>query len=208
MKTFFKGIFWILFFGAVITIIGRVFFFNIAKTNSYAMVPNLLPGDTFLVLTIGSLGPGDAALCRDPENPGSMIVSRIMGVPGSTFAIRNNNPLVNGRVLHHQVEGEVMYEDNTGGEQTEFYIALATEKLAGTVFTVGFMDRAGDKNFDEYEVEEGFFLVGDNRNRTRDSRHFGEVAIEDCVGMPFLVIWPGPDSGDFQFMWRFLDWIH
>jgi hypothetical protein len=70
------------------------------------------------------------------------------------------------------------------------------------------MDRAGDKDFSEFEVESGFFIVSDNRNMARDSRHFGEVPIEDCIGTPFIVIWPGPDSGDFKFKNRLLEWIH
>jgi signal peptidase I len=208
VKTLLKGLFWILVLLVLLAVLGRIFLFEVAKTDSDGMVPNLIPGDMFLLWTAGSLGPGDAALCRDPEDPSTLVVSRILGVPGSNISIHKNNPNINDEIVHHQFHGSVMYEDHTAGEETEFLVSLAEEKVAGALFTVAFMERAGDKNFDRYEVEEGFFLLSDNRNRARDSRHFGEVAVEDCIGMPFIIIWPGPDSGDFLFKNRVLEWIH
>jgi signal peptidase I len=203
-----KNIFGFIVFLVLLAVIGRIFFFEIAKTNSYSMVPNLVPGDLFVAYTRATLGPGDLALCRDPENPNTMIVSRIMGVPGSTISIQNNSPYINGKQIQHQFHGTVIYEDNIAGEHSEFLVSIGEEKIGGTVFSIALMERSGDKNFDHYAVEEGFFLVGDNRNRSRDSRHFGEVPIKDCIGMPFLILWPGPDSGDFLFKNRILEWLH
>lgn len=206
MLTFIKGIFWIVVFLALVLIIGRIFFFEIARTDSYSMVPNILAGDTFLVLTRGKLGPGEIAMCKDPENPEMMVLGRIMGVPGSTFAIAKNQLSLNGSAIQKQYDGpELLYEDNTGGEHAEFIIRTAVEKVAGHVYNLALMSRAGPQNFDKVEVEKGFFLLSDNRNRSRDSRDFGEIPIKDCVGTPFLIAWPGPDSGDFKFKNRFLD---
>jgi signal peptidase I len=208
VKTLLKLLFWTVVVLVLLAVLGRIFIFNVARTHSYAMVPNLVPGDLFLVYTRATLGPGDMALCRDPEHPGAVIVSRILGVPGSTISIRNNNPTINGQEIQHQFDGNVIYEDNTAGEHSEFLITVGEEKVAGTLFSIALMERAGDKDFQHYAVEEGFFLVGDNRNRSRDSRHFGEVTIADCIGMPFLILWPGPDSGDFLFKNRILEWLH
>ncbi len=208
MLTVIKGLFWLVVFLALILIIGRIFFFEIARTDSYNMVPNLLAGDTFLVATRGTLGPGEIAMCKDPENPGMMVLGRIMGVPGSTFSMHDNQISVNGAAIQKQYDGpELLYEDNTGGENAEFIISSAEEKVAGHVYNVAIMSRAGPKSFAKTEVETGFFLLGDNRNRSRDSRDFGEIPIEDCVGSPFLIVWPGPDSGDFKFKNRFLDLV-
>jgi signal peptidase I len=203
-----KGLFGLLVFLAVLLVIGRIFFFQIAQTKSYSMVPNLMSGDTFLVFTLGRLGPGESAMCKDPENPGMMIVSRILGVPGSTFEIRNNDLYLNDRRIDRQFSNpDLLYQDNTGDEQAEFIVSVPTEKVAGHVYNIALTDRAGDRNFDKIDVETGFFLAGDNRNRSRDSREFGEIPINDCVGTPFMIVWPGPDSGDFKFKNRFLNWI-
>lgn len=204
-----KSLFWLIIFAVVLGILGRIFLFEIAQINTYDMVPNIMPGDTFLVLTRGKLGPGEVAMCKDPDNPDLMIVARIMGVPGSTFAMENNQLIINGKHIDHSFDGpNLLYEDNTGGEHTEQFISVALEKVAGRVYHVAIMNRAGDNSFDETEVESGFFLVGDNRNRSRDSRNFGEIPINDCIGSPFLIVWPGSDSGDFRFKLRFFEWIH
>lgn len=208
MLTLLKGIFWIVVLLALILIIGRIFFFEIARTDSYSMVPNISAGDTFLVFTRGKLGPGEIAMCKDPENPGMMVLGRIMGVPGSTFAIYQNQLNINGAEIQKQYDGpELLYVDNTGGEHAEFIVKSAIEKVAGHVYNVALMSRAGPQSFDKTEVEKGFFLLGDNRNRARDSRDFGEIPIADCVGTPFLIAWPGPDSGDFKFKNRFLNLV-
>ena len=209
MATFFKGLFWIVVFAVLLAVIGRIFFFEIAQTGSASMIPNIVPGDVFLVFTPGKLGPGESAVCKDPENPGQMVVGRILGVPGSTFAMTNNLLYINREKINHQFDlPPIMYEEFAGDEVFEYTVDVASEKVAGHVYNVALMDRAGDKDFRTTEVETGFFIVGDNRNKARDSRHFGEIPIGDCIGTPFIVVWPGPDSGDFKFKNRFMQWIH
>ena len=203
-----KGLFWLVVFTIFLAILGRIFLFEIAQTNTYAMVPNIMPGDTVLVLTRGKLGPGEVAMCKDPENPGQMVIGRIMGIPGSTFEMENNMLNLNGKRIDYTVEGpKLLYEENIDGEHIELQFSTGLEKVSGRVYNTALMNRAGNQSFAKTEIESGFFLIGDNRNRARDSREYGEVPIEDCIGSPFLVIWPGPDSGDFRFRLRFLQWI-
>ncbi len=38
--------------------------------------------------------------------------------------------------------------------------------------------------------EDSYFVIGDNRDDSKDSRSFGEIKKEDIIGSPFLVIWP------------------
>lgn len=207
MKAFLKSVFGFLLFLAVLAVLGRTFFFQLARTESYSMVPNLVAGDTFLVLTRGLLGPGEVAVCQDPENPDKMVVGRIIGVPGSTVAINANRIIVNGAMQNYPSSDILIYEDNTSGEQLEFSVSVVEELVGGHFYPVAFMERAGDRDLPTYTVGEGFFLLGDNRNRARDSRHFGEVPIESCLGKAFMVIWPGPDSGDLTKTSRILKWI-
>ncbi len=207
MKEVVKNILKILVFLVLLAVVGRIFFFNLAQTNSYSMIPTLVPGDTFLVLTRWSLGPGDIAVCRNPENPRTMVVSRIMGVPGSTFGIAGNRPIINGRMLDHHFTNRIVYEDNTSGEHLEFLVDVGHEYVGGRDFQIALMERAGDRDFRVREVETGFFLVGDNRNRARDSRHFGEVPVSSCIGKAVLVMWPGEDSGDLEQKNRIFQWL-
>jgi signal peptidase I len=208
MKLLLKGVFWLIFFAVIIAVIGRVFFFKVGKTDSYAMVPGLIAGDVFLVMTVGKMGLGDVAVCHNPEDPSSMIVGRILGVPGTDLVETKNVFKVNGEeISHDSVPGTVLYVDNTSGENLEYVATLAPEFLGGHAYEVALMDRGGQKNFPLTEVTDGFFLVGDNRNLARDSRNYGEVPIESCIGEAMIVLWPGPDSGEFLRHERVLSWI-
>ncbi len=188
--------------------IGRLFFFEVVRIDSYSMVPNLLAGDYFLVYTRGDLDPGEVAVCRHPEDPETMVALRILGIPGSTFQMRHNHPILNGDMVQHQVDDPLAYVDNSSEEPMEYIVDMAQEYVGGHRYVVALMDRARDKSFRKIEVEYGFFLVGDNRNMSHDSRHFGEVEPEECIGTAFLVAWPGPDSGDFKRRERILEWVH
>jgi signal peptidase I len=207
MKESSKTVLGLLFILTIIAILARIFLFNLAKTASYSMIPNIVPGDLFLVATRTKLGPGDIAVCHDPEIPKAMIVGRIVGVPGSTLRIANNDIFINGDHLQHQVEGQIFYEDNTGGEQLEYAAWKKKEFIGGHLFYIANMDRGRDRNLKKYKVRSGFYLLGDNRNVSRDSRHLGEIPIDSCIGSAVMILWPGPDSGDFKMKKRFLLWL-
>ena len=72
------------------------------------------------------------------------------------------------------------------------------EFIGGKHYEVALMEGGGGKEMAVKEVTEGFFVIGDNRNRARDSRHFGEIPIRDCMGKAVLIIQPGEDSGDIK----------
>ena len=207
MIKFLKGLFGVIVFFVLIAVIGKIFIFDIARTDSYSMIPNLIPGDTFLVYTRATLDPGDIAVCRNPADPKNMLVLRVLAVPGSEISMKNNNLYIDGNKVDQRIFESLVYEDNTSGEHIEYLVNIVGEYVGGLNYRVALMDRAGDKHFAREEVEDGLFLIGDNRNRARDSRHFGEVAIEDCVGKAFLIVWPGENSGDLEQKHRFLEWL-
>ena len=160
-----------------------------------------------MVYTRGEIKPGEIAVCTNPTDAKTMIVARVMGVPGSTFEIRNNTVIASGKRKDLEQLDDLVYEDRTSGERFEYTVRVARERFGGHRYRVGHMKRAGRKNFDAHEVRDGFFLVGDNRNRARDSRTFGEVPIESCIGKALLVIWPGEDNGDLKRSDRFFEWL-
>jgi len=67
---------------AVVAVVGRIFFFELGKTQSYSMVPTLVAGDIFIVSTVSLLGQGDIAVCANPDDPSELVALRILGIPG------------------------------------------------------------------------------------------------------------------------------
>ncbi len=196
-------------FFTVVAVIGRIFFFEIVRTDSYSMIPTLVPGDTILVYRKTAMGPGDIAVCRNPQDPTTLVVGRVLGIPGSTFAMKNNRVVINGEIEEHPMKvGDIIYTDSTSGENMDFLVSLAKESIGGHAFKVAMMDRAGDKSFSNREIDYGFFLIGDNRNRAHDSRHYGEVAIDECIGKAVIILWPGEDCGELRRNKRLFQWLY
>lgn len=192
---------------AVLAVLAKLFLFDIVRTDSYSMVPTLFAGDTFLVAKRVSLGLGDIAVCRNPEDPSRMVVLRVLAVPGSSFHMKRNHVYVQGEKKHLDDLRSEIYVDDTSGEGLQYLVTTATEMVGGSLHRIAMMDRGRDKSFRKVNVSQGLFLVGDNRNMSWDSRHFGEVMITECIGEAFLVVWPGEDSGDFSRMSRLMSWL-
>jgi signal peptidase I len=184
---------------ALVAIVGRLFFFELAKTQSYSMVPTLVAGDVFIVWTPGLIGQGDIALCANPESPSEMIALRVVGLPGDRISFYRNHLMVNGQMVQHSIIDPIIYVDNTSGEHLEYAVNVAEEYLGGKLFHVAMMDRAGGKETGTFVVpNDHFFVAGDNRNLARDSRNFGGVPIGSCIGKATFLLWPGADSGDLH----------
>jgi type IV secretory pathway protease TraF len=57
------------------------------------------------------------------------------------------------------------------------------------------------------EVEEGLFLLGDNRNLARDSRDYGTVDPEECLGRAIFLFEPAQNNGGLGYEQRRFKWI-
>ena len=193
---------------AIFAVLGRIFLFDIGKTENYSMIPNIIPGDIFIFRTVGLLGTGDVAVCRNPEDPSSLVVGRIIGVPGDTVSIRNNHITKNGHVVHHNFTEPIMYFDTTTEEVMKYVVRTADEKVGGVLLKAAFMDTSRGANFREVTVpQESFFLLGDNRNMAYDSRNFGMVPITDCLGEAVFILWAAETNGDLTQSARSFSWI-
>ena len=205
---FLKGLFIFVVIVVLAAVIARIFFIELVQTNHYSMVPSLVAGDLFIVKTVGKLGLGDVAVCTNPEDEANMVVLRIMGVPGMTVAGWRNHIKLDDEVIQHEIVDPIFYEDNTSGEELQYAVLIGQEYVGGQLYEVALMDSSGRKDFREATVpNDSFFLIGDNRNMARDSRNFGTVPIDSCIGEAVFLLWPGEDSGDLLFWDRFLSWI-
>lgn len=203
-----KGLFVFIVVVVLAAVIARIFFIELVQTNSYSMVPTLVAGDLFVVRTVGKLGLGDVAVCKNPEDESNMVVLRILGLPGQTVAGWRNHLKIDDEVVQHEIVEPIFYEDNTSGERLKYAVRVGQEYVGGQLYEVALMDKGSRKDFREQTVpSDSFFVVGDNRNMARDSRHFGPVAIDSCIGEAVFLLWPGEDSGDLRFADRLIEWI-
>jgi signal peptidase I len=128
---------------------------------------------------------GDIVVLSSPAD-GKRLVKRVVGLPGDTIAMDHNRLIVNGDpVVYSPLDPSLVTEfevDDTGR-------VLAAEELDGESHAMMITPSARTlRSFGPIEVPDGeFFLMGDNRDESFDSRHFGLVDREQIYGRALAV---------------------
>ena len=168
-----------------------------------SMNPTILEGDLIYVdklaydlrvpLTMHRLArwsepqTGDIVICLSPED-GTRLVKRVVGTPGDTLEMRSNVLLLNGRRVSYS-EAAATYRTQLPAPLAARGV-LAMEDLAGTVHPVVSLPGVPAlRNFGPVTVPDGhYFLMGDNRDLSRDSRFFGLVPRKSILGKARAVV--------------------
>ena len=121
---------------------------------------------------------GDIVVLRSPED-GKRLVKRVVALPGDVVEWRHGRLYLNGEAARYlELPGEVAAEI---GHDLRTTFLFATEKVADRAHLV--MMGSPTKPFGPYRVPEGhFFVMGDNRSNSRDSRVFFAVHRSAILG--------------------------
>ena len=150
------------------------------RIPSPSMVPTLDPGDRVLVARflyhLTSPARGDIVVFRYPLDTRVVFIKRLIGLPGDTVALRDGQVYVNG------VRRNEPYVFKMNGRTTPTNPAPA---IAGSTLSEPWsLNRP-------YRVPAGtYFMMGDNRLNSDDSRVWGPVPARDLIGKAFAVYWP------------------
>ena len=193
----------------------RSFLFEPFKIPSGSMIPTLLVGDLILVnkfhygvrlpvinkKIVANHDPqrGDVMVFRYPEDPSVDYIKRVVGVPGDEVSYRNQQLFVNGTLAETQPRPDFFNEDSLRFEKE--YV----EKLGDVEHRI-LVDRQRQSYItvpDNFPLKENcrysaegvtckvpaghYFMMGDNRDNSRDSRFWGFVPDENIVGKAFFV---------------------
>lgn len=142
------------------------------KIKGASMHPNFPDGEYLLTDKVtyrfGEPKRGDVIVFKAPTNEGEEFIKRIIGLPGEKVSIKNSRIYINGTPLE------------------ESY-------LAGNVITSGGSFLAEGATV---SVEEGeYFVLGDNRPHSSDSRAWGLVEKGKMTGRAWLIYWPPNSAG-------------
>jgi signal peptidase I len=169
---------------------------NIVPTGS--MNPTILEGDRIFVnkLAYGLRVPftdvevahwssprrGEVVVFRSPAD-GERLVKRVVGVPGDTVRLANNVLLINGTPASYTLLPGIALAATLPGTQLPH--TFASESMpGGTMHIVMATPRLpAMRNFGPVTIPAGeYFMLGDNRDNSADSRYFGFVSEHAIVG--------------------------
>ena len=129
---------------------------------------------------------GDVVIFASPKD-GTTLVKRVIGVPGDTVSMRDEQLIVNGAVIEYKdsAQDDDDLPDATRESRHEFLVEELAEK-AHPIMVLP--NRAAARNFGPVTVPDGqYLMLGDNRDNSEDSRYIGFVARETIVGRAFAV---------------------
>lgn len=172
-----------IFIALVLALFIRTFVVQAFKIPSGSMEPTLMVGDHILVnkfiygikipvfrktiIPISKPKRGDIIVFIFPKDRSKDFIKRVIGLPGDTVEIKNRKLYINGRLFPDK--HGVYTEDNPG---------VNTYQM---------------ENFGPVTVPEGhYFVMGDNRNHSYDSRYWGFVPEEFIKGKAFIVYFSWP----------------
>ncbi len=192
----------------------RAFIIEPFRIPSGSMKPPLKEGDFILVnkYTYGLRLPlfatklvklnnpqrGDVLVFRYPVDPSIDFIKRVIGVPGDKIAYKNKVVYLNGKPLDQEFLG-TMVDNNPGGYSIP--VKHYKEMLPGRPHSI-YLNARPSQDLEEQVVPEGmYFVMGDNRDNSEDSRVWGFVPDKLILGKA-IYIWLSWDSSAWDVRWN------
>lgn len=112
---------------------------------------------------------GDVIVFKAQDNTEKDYIKRVIGLPGDVIEVDNGNVYINGRPLDQ-----------------EAYLDILIKTQGGAYLKEGVPMKV---------PENSYFVMGDNRAGSSDSREWGLVPFKEIIGIAFLVYWPPDKAG-------------
>lgn len=175
------------------------------------MAPTLLEGDRFYVdkrldRANPGLRRGDLVLYISPQDQKTIYVKRVIGLPGDRLDIFRDVVSVNGEKVPHTYDGLSGVPQAAIPENSDIYAEHLPE---GSTYFVAYPKQRSEAEPDaifethfEANVSKGtFYVMGDNRGGSYDSRAYGAIPSENLLGKP-LFIWYSAPSNVISIRWN------
>jgi len=192
----------------------RSFIVEPFRIPSSSMMPTLLIGDFILVnkfsygirlpvvntkvIELGKPERGDVMVFRYPKDPSLDYIKRVIGLPGDRVGYYDKHVYINGqRITQDKID---LYQGV--GQGSNMTGALLNHELLPVQEHDILIMKERPSIEGEVVVPEGhYFMMGDNRDNSNDSRYWGTVPEENIVGKAFAV-WMNWDSSNSGIEWK------
>lgn len=180
-----------------------------------SLEPTIMPGDLILVnqydyglylplwnkkfVNIGKPKRGQIALLRWPVNPAIIFVKRVIGLPGDRISYQNKVLYINDKKVSQTfIKDTLEIGDNNKTWKAKEY----GENLDGIRYSVLRRSDCPTQNFKDLIVPKSkYFMMGDNRDDSDDSRSWGFVSANNLIGRA-LFVWMSWNSQTHHVRWH------
>lgn len=160
----------------LITFFIQRFLFVAVSVDGPSMEPTLRHSDRLILNKVTDPERFDIIVFPAPDDPEKQYIKRVIGVPGDHIVYEENELFINGE---HINEPYVDQLEEIVPDWELYTMNFSLEGLTG----------------ENTVPEESYFVLGDNRINSKDSRSFGFIEGENVTGVANLRIWPLPDFG-------------
>jgi len=193
-----RSFFWVF----LIVLLIRSFVFQPFFVPSGSLEPTILPHEFIFVnqfsyglrlpifntkfLAIGEPKRGDLVVFRFPGNKKVNYIKRVIGLPGDHIIYKNKTLYINGQQMKQTFLAKGVDYEPYGNIPAQ----IKQENLEGLKHKVLIQDNGPADAFDAYDVivpKDHYFMMGDNRDGSADSRYWGFVSEKDLEGKAFFV---------------------
>jgi signal peptidase I len=211
----------------ILALIVRVFLFQPFNIPSGSMIPTLLVGDYLFVSKYSygysrysfPFGPdlfsgriwakeptrGDVVVFKLPRDNETDYIKRVIGLPGDEIQMIHGVLHINGEAVKKERIDDFIVTDGSGRER---HVARYRETLPNGVSypVLDLVNEGIGDNTEVYKVPEGhFFMMGDNRDNSTDSRFLSEVGFvpfENLVGKAQIIFFSIDEGASFWQVWK------
>lgn len=169
---------------------------RVVKLPTGSMANTIIPGESVLCsLTVNEVRRGDIVMFKLPSDPKVLFLNRVIGLPGDRIQVRGTKVFINDQELpeartYIEVtdpngrQPEVSVEGNAGPYRV-YYSKRAVQEDENMDFAIGMKYGV----IEEFKIPPGhYFVLGDCRDNSMDSRFWGTVPRENIVGKALMIV--------------------
>ena len=179
------------------TAIYFLIYYRVVRVPTGSMANTIIPGDEVLCrMHVGEIKRGDIVIFKLPTDPKVMYLHRVIGLPGETIQVKGHRVFVNDKELPEERALVRLTEE------PELPVVKVEPKPQDALYRVFYdIERFSDDEFEvnrravygiaePYRIRQGhYFMLGDSRDNSRDSRYYGTVPRELIVGKVLTIVY-------------------
>ena len=176
----------------IVMLLLRVYVWQPVIVEGHSMDPTLADKERLVIIRTASIKRQDIVVAKElnkETNETKNIVKRVIGLPGDTISFKNDVLMVNDKVVKEPYLADYQKAFASDHLQKTYQGNAFFQSLAQNAKTFT-LSAASQTEFSVKVPEGQYFLMGDNRLVSQDSRQVGTFKKSDIVGEAKLRIWP------------------